>query len=309
MGGISSHPPLDRRLGALLRRQHGVVSKRQLRSLGFSDDTVDARVAKGVLVRVGWGVFAAGHAGLSERGRWMAAVLTCGDGAVLSHRSAAALWGLWKASALIDVTVPRSSGRASRGKLIVHRSRCLPYSDVTRRHGIPVTKPPRTLLDLAEVVDRRRLERALDDADRLGLCTESQLRAAVERHPGRVGAARLAEVLDAHDLGSTATANEFEELFLSICDAAGFPRPEVNRRLPPFKPDFMWRAHWLIVETDGYATHRTRGAFESDHERDTELGTSGWLVLRFTWRQLTERPDWVTRKVREGLSERRAARS
>ncbi len=111
-------------------------------------------------------------------------------------------------------------------------------------------------------------------------------------------------MLDAHDLGSTATANDFEELFLSICDAAGFPRPESNRNVAPFRPDFTWRDRWLIVETDGYAAHRTRSVFESDHERDTELGTTGWLVLRFTWRQLNERPEWVTQKVREGLTRR-----
>jgi len=125
----------------------------------------------------------------------------------------------------------------------VHWSVGLLRADVTAKEGIPVTKPARTLVDLAEVGDRRTLERATDEVDRRGLATESQLRAAVARHPGRIGASQLAAVLDQHALGTTATANDFEELFLEVCDEHGFPRPECQVPLLDYRPDFVWREH------------------------------------------------------------------
>lgn len=281
-----------------MEHQHGVVARRQLRELGLGDDAIDARCRSGALVRVVRGVYAAGHGRLTDRGRWMAAVLSCGEGAVLSHRAAAVLWGIWERSpATIDVTVPRG-GRRGRPGLVVHRSGRRGEGQVARRQGIPVTSSVRTLIDIAEVVERRVLERALDAAQRLRLCSERDLRAGIERNPGRVGAARIAAVLDEHQLGSTATANDFEEAFLGLCDSHGIDRPEVNARVGRYRADFLWREPRLIVETDGYATHGTRGAFESDRERDIELGDAGWRVRRFTWRQLVERPGWVASRVR-----------
>jgi hypothetical protein len=246
-------------------------------------------------------VYAAGHDRLTQYGLWMASVLASGNDAVLSHRSAAALWGLFPAATLVEVTVPRT-GRTSRGTLLIHRSARLPSADVTKRHGIPVTRPARTLLDLAEVVCRRELERALDEAERLRLGTERLLRSAIERHPGRIGGARLYAALREHPLGSTATANPLEEAFLSVCDGHGIARPEVNVALLRYRVDFLWRAHGLIVETDGHETHGTRTAFERDRARDAELTTAGWRVLRFTWRQVDREPEWVAAKVRQALS-------
>ena len=148
-------------------------------------------------------------------------------------------------------------------------------------------------------MDRRRLERTIDEAQRLGLCEERQLRAAVERNPGRIGGGRLAVLLDEHAAGSTATANDFEELFLALCRERHLPPPEVNAWVGPYKPDFLWRSQRVIVETDGRGTHGTRRAFESDRSRGVELTSDGWRVLRFTWRQLTGHPEWVARKVGE----------
>lgn len=303
VGGYRSHPRSNEPLRALFESQHGVVTRRQLRALGLSDDAIDGRVRKGSLARVGRGVFAAGHGALTDRGRWMTAVLGCVDGTQLSHRSAAALWGMVeRASPIVDVTALRTARGGRRGNVIVHRSGALGPAETTRRHGIPVTRPTRTALDLAEVVDRRALERALDAAQRLGLCSERQLRDAVRRNPGRLGATRLAAVLDEHALGSTATANDFEEAFLALCDEHGIERPEVNvPLLGRYRADFLWRTQSLVVETDGYATHTTHRAFESDHERDIELRDAGWEVRRFTWRQLVQRPGWVAGKVREVL--------
>lgn len=232
----------------------------------------------------------------------MAAVLASGTGAVLSHHSAAALWALLPGVPHIHVTAP--TDRRDRPGVTVHRSTQLPSSEFTRRHGIPVTRPPRALLDLAEMVPRRRLERALDAAERLRLCTHRELRAVIARHPGRSGGVRLAQVLDEHDLGSTATENDFEELFLAICDAYDLPRPRCQVPLLGYRVDFLWEAERVVVETDGRATHTTVGAFETDHERDNELGSAGWKVRRFTWRQLDERPAWVADIVSTALAGR-----
>jgi len=301
MGGFPGQPPTREPLRALLESQHGVVARRQLRAVGLGDDAIDSRCRSGSLVRVARGVYAAGHGRLTDRGRWTAAVLSCGDGAVLSHRAAAVLWGIWGHSpAVIDVTVPRG-GRESRPGIALHRSGRLGDGQVARSHGIPVTSPTRTLVDVAEVVERRVLERALDEVQRLRLCSERELRAGVERNPGRAGAARIAVVLAEHELGSTATVNEFEEAFLALCDGHGIERPEVNVPLGRYRVDFLWREPRLIVETDGYATHGTRRAFESDHERDVELGDGGWRVRRFTWRQLVGKPEWVASKVRAAV--------
>jgi very-short-patch-repair endonuclease len=303
MDGLHSEPPPERRLGAVLGRQHGVVSRRQLRALGLSEDTVDARVRKGVLLRVERGVYSAGHVRLSDEGRLMAAVLARGAGAVLSHRSAGALWGIWRSgSPVVDVTVARPGGPASRGMVIVHRCAALDPADVTRKRGIPVTRPARTLLDLAEVVPTRALEQALDDAERLGLCSEKQLHRVIARSPGRIGGSRLGFVLADHAAGTTATVNDFEELFFALCREHGIPDPLVNTRLGPYRPDFIWHEARVIVETDGRATHGTRRAFEEDRARDAELTTAGWRVLRFTWRQLEQKRAWVANMVLKLLS-------
>ncbi len=151
-------------------------------------------------------------------------------------------------------------------------------------------------------MERRALERALDEGERLRLCTERQTRAAIERNPGRIGGVRLRAVLDEHDLGSTATANDFEELFLSVCDQHGLPRPQCQVPVLDYRVDFLWREQRVIVETDGRASHTTRRAFESDHTRDNELASAGWAVRRFTWLGLVQRPAWVAAKVREALA-------
>jgi very-short-patch-repair endonuclease len=180
----------------------------------------------------------------------------------------------------------------------VHRSSTLESDDTTRKRAIPVTRPARTIIDCAEGCDRRGLERLIDAGQRLGLCAERELHRAAERHVGRVGASRVRRLLGKHQAGSTATANDFEELFLAICDAHCIPRPQVNRRLGSITPDFRWPEQRVIVETDGWATHgRQRRVFESDRERDVNLTVEGWRVLRFTWRQLTERPAWVAAQV------------
>jgi len=263
----------DARLARLAARQYGVVSIAQLYELGFDRYAVRRRVEGGRLHRLHRGVYAVGHTIVNGSGRWLAAVLACGDGAVLSHRSAAALWGMRpNAAAQIDVIVPHTSGVRSNGRIVVHRSR-RPIEALVR-DGIPVTTAGRTLADLATALPRRQLEKACEMAEAL------QLNVVIDAdHPG---AKRLAEI--DHDLTHT-TRSPLEDEFLELCDRHDIPRPRVNTVVEGIEVDFCWHEERLIVETDG-RQHLTRPAFESDRERDALLTSLGWRVMRFTRRQV-----------------------
>jgi very-short-patch-repair endonuclease len=300
----------------LAARQHGVVAVDQLRALGLTWDWVDARCRQGWLHRVHRGVYAVGRPALSMEGWWMAAVLACGPGAVLSHRSAGQLWGLVAgpetghrgrhgrsrgAPGAVDVTVPSKSGRKPRTGLTIHRSITLRSDEVTERDAIPVTTPARTLLDLAAVLSRRKLERAVDEAERLGLCGPAELRAIAQRHRGRPGAGPLNALLRTHAIGSTVTRSELEERFLALCRSRRLPQPAVNVPLHGYIVDFLWPPARLIAEVDGRATHGTSRAFQRDRDRDTRLTAHGYRTLRFTWWDVTRRPAVVGDRVRRTL--------
>src|SRR4051794_2633600 len=281
----NSATPDDRRLADLVGRQHGVVSVGQLRELGFDRYAVKRRVASGRLHRLHRGVYSVGHTIVDWRGRYLAAVLACGDGAVLSHRSAAALWGIRPtAAARVDVTVSHTSGVRSTTRIAVHRSR-RPFERVVR-DGVPVTTPGRTLADLATALPHRDLEKACEAAEALLL--------HVEIDPDHPGAKRLREAMD-HDL-TTTTRSGLEDDFLVLCDRYEIPRPRVNTIVEGFLVDFCWPDERLIVETDG-RRHRTRAAFERDRARDALLTAVGWRVMRFTTRQVRGDPATVAARV------------
>jgi very-short-patch-repair endonuclease len=236
----------------------------------------------------------------------MAAVLACGDGTVLSHQCAGELWKIRQsrgaASKAIEVAIPRPRGARSRAGLIVHRLPTLRAGETARRDGIPVTSPARTILDLASQVPRRQLERAVDEAERLKLCTEDDLDEMVQAHFGRAGAGALAALIREHRAGSTATRNKFEERFLALCRSRHLPQPEVNVPLLDYVVDFLWPQARLVVELDGRETHGTRRAFQADRDRDGRLAVAGYRVLRFTWWDVTRRPAVVADRVRRMLS-------
>jgi very-short-patch-repair endonuclease/predicted transcriptional regulator of viral defense system len=288
-------------IARVAERQHTVVSLTELKALGLGKAAAAKRAASGRLRRIHRGVYAVGHGRLTREGHWMAAVLACGPKAVLSHRSAAALWGLRSDNrAKTDVSVPSRSAR-SRPGIDVHRSMTLAPSDCTTHDGIPCTTVARTLLDLAEVLNRRGLERAIERAEVLRLFDLRAVQDVLARANGRRGAAVLRAVLAR--LGEPAlTEHELEERFLGLCRIARLPTPEVNAWLdidddPAVKADFLWRRERVIVETDGYETHGTRQAFERDRLRDQRLKRAGYEPLRFTWRQVAERPGWVSETV------------
>ena len=167
-----------------------------------------------------------------------------------------------------------------------------------------MTTPARTILDLAAFLPRRQLERAIDEAERLNICTEDDLDEIVSAHFGRAGAGALRAVLDDHRAGSTATRNEFEERFLALCRRHRLPQPDVNVPLLDYVVDFLWPQARLVVELDGRATHGTRRAFQADRDRDGRLAVAGYRVLRFTWFDVTRRPAVVADRVRRMLATR-----
>jgi hypothetical protein len=253
--------------------------------MGFGDRAIARRVASGRLHRLYRGVYAVGHTIVPPRGRWLAAVLACGDGAVLSHRSAAALWGMRAtAAARVDVTLPHTSGVRSSARIVIHRPRRPVEAGI--KDGIPVTTPGRTLADLATALPRRDLEKACEAAEALLL--------HVEIDPDHPGARRLEEGMD-HDL-TTTTRSGLEDEFLVLCDRYEIPRPLVNTIVEGFLVDFCWPDERLIVETDG-RTHLTRAAFERDRARDALLTAGHWRVMRFTTRQVRGDPVTVAARV------------
>jgi hypothetical protein len=281
-----SNTPLERAVAELAERQWGVASLAQLRGLGLGERAVQQRAQAGRLRRVHRGVYAVGHAPLRREGRWLAAVLACGEGAVLSHVSAAAHWGLLHSDAtLMDVTTPAS--RRGGPKIRLHRSRSLTACDTTRHQGIPITTVPRTLLDLAATIPAHRLERALAQAERLRLYDHRAIEDVIATANGHRGRTLLAQAT-AQD--PKFTRSELEAWFLNLVREIDLPEPLVNFTLtapdhPRLEVDFCWPSQRLIVELDGWDTHHTRAAFEQDRRRDAALQAVGWRVLRFTWRE------------------------
>lgn len=292
---------VEQQINRLLTRQFGQVSRRQLLELGLGAEAIRHRVSTGRLSRVRRGVYGVSGAPPTREGRWMAAVLACGDDAVLSHLSAAALWRLTERDpAVIDTSLPGRSRRLHEG-LRVHRPRHLDPEDCTRRTGIPVTTVARTLIDLAEVVGSRSLERLLDEAEYLGLLDQRELAEALERNHTRSGAARLRATLGRHEPGTTRTRSPLEEAFLRLTRKAELPAPEVNEPLGPYKIDFLWRAQRVAVETDGRRSHDRSAQRERDSARDAWLTANGYRPLRFTWQQVNQRPEEVLAALRTAL--------
>jgi hypothetical protein len=298
--------PGDRAIAALAGRQHGVIARRQLLELGIGRDAIGYRVRHGRLHPIHRGVYAVGHPVLSREATWLAAVLAAGEGAVLSHRSAAALWGIrYTDTPWIDVSAPHQ--HRSRGNMAIHHV-VLPSDEVTSRNRIPVTTPPRTLLDLAAVLTPTQLERAINEAEVRRLGDPLPLAALVARYPRRRGVPAVRRLLEAHQVGRHITRSELEIRFLAVLDAHGLVRPQTNAmvHLPgtSHEVDCLWPAQKVTVELDSYDIHTTRAAFERDRARDRALQAAGYAVLRLTWRQLHREADAIARQLAPLLDRR-----
>jgi very-short-patch-repair endonuclease len=264
----------------LAGRQHGVVARRQLLGLGFNAREIEHRVARGRLHPVMRGVYAVGRPQLTREGRWMAAVLACGGGAVLSHRSAAALWGIGtERHGRIDVSVCRTT-RLRRPGVHVRARRTLDQADLGCRDGIPVTGIVVTLIDLATELGSLGVERAVNEADKLDHVDPETLRRALDGHAGEPGVRPLRSILDARTF--RLSDSDLEILFRPIARAAGLPQPLTKQVVNGFEVDFFFPDLRLVIETDGLRYHRTAAAQARDALRDRTHSIAGMTPLRFT---------------------------
>jgi very-short-patch-repair endonuclease len=257
---------------ALARRQHGIVTVAQLLEAEFTRSAVSHRVRRCWLVAVFRGVYQVGPV-RAPRGLEMAAVLATGG--VLSHHSAAAVWGIRPHDGDVHVSV---SGRDQRPRpgLRIHRSLSL---NAAVQDGLPLTTPTRTIHDLAACLPQHELDRAVEQAQILHLATRDEIAAELPRRGRRALQAALADE-------PRVTRSEAERRLLALIKAARLPRPDTNVRVEGYEVDLFWADQRLVVEIDGYAYHGTRQAFERDRARDAALQAAGYRVVRLTWRQI-----------------------
>jgi Transcriptional regulator, AbiEi antitoxin/Protein of unknown function (DUF559) len=284
-----------RRVAELAARQHGNVTLAQILAIGLSTGEIRERYEQGWLMRRHTGVYAVGHVPRTRESRWLAGVLALGEGAVLSHVAAGAHWRMLPGAAVTEVIVPTTAGHPKRDGIVVHRQR-LPAAHVTVHRGIPVTTPIRTILDLAAVLSLGALARAFEQAQVLHQLPPAPLAAEVISRPRHRGNAKLRRIL----LGAVDPADVrsvLELRFLRMCAAYGIPRPQVNVRIGAWTPDFLWLDKSLVVETDGYDFHRTAAARRRDAAKDEFLRDEGFVVVRLTWADVTERPSETAARV------------
>jgi predicted transcriptional regulator of viral defense system len=292
---------LDRLIGSLAARQHGVIALWQLLSIGLSARAVRDRVAAGRLHRIHRGVYAVGRPDVTIKGKWMAAVLACGEEAHLSHRSAATLHGLLNARAgRVHVTVPRRTTVARAG-ISVHRCTCLVPEDRTEVDGIACTSVPATLLGVAATAPRNVLDSACNRAEMEGVLDMRAVEKLLERRASYPGATRLRTALQVDGLGLDRTRSSLERRFLLLAQRMGLPAPEINVWMPipgeEMQCDFVWRRERVVVEVDAWETHGTRRAFRNDRRRDRLLRAHGWDPVRVTGYDIESDPDGVIQEV------------
>lgn len=287
------------RVARLAERQWGVVGRIQLLKLGVSASSISRWLANGLLHPVHRGVYAVGHGSLGIKGRLAAGLLFAGPGARLSHQTAAWWWGLLQSEPRrIHVSAP--GARRSLAEVCVHHPREL---ERTTHRKLPVTPVVRTLLDIAGTLPYADLRRALAEADYKRLLDARAVDLGLGR--GRSGSAALRRALASHMPQLAHTLSVLEERFLALCEAFGITLPEVNVVVGGWMVDALWRGERLIVELDGHVAHDSASAIERDRRRELSLRRSGYLVLRYTWEQVTEDAERVAADLQSALIERR----
>ena len=286
----------SKRAWELAGRQHGVVARRQLLALGFSKSAIEHRVERGRLYVVAHGVYAVGWPSLTRERRWMAAVLACGGGAALSHRSAAALWAIGtEKPGVIDVSVRRRC-ELRRPGLRVRGRPSLSAKDIVIRDAIPVTAPVPTLVDLASELRPLAIERAVNEADKRDLIDPEALRSALDDYAGERGVKILRKILDKRTF--RLSDSNLEILFRPIAAAAGLPPPLTKQVVNGFEIDFFFPALGLVIETDGLRYHRTPSTQTRDARRDRAHTLAGMTPLRFTHYEIKHEPSRVQAELR-----------
>ena len=288
-------------IAALAAGQHGHVTRGQLRSLGLGAGAIKHRLRTRRLIAVYAGVYAVGHRPTHPVARAAAAVLACGPGAVLSHGSAASLWGIAKHWSLpYEVSAPRERRRQG---ITTHRVARLVRAEIRMHLGVRVTSPARMLLDIAPRLTDAELTRAVNDLRLAGHLKPSQLTAVLARATTHTAAARLRGI--AHDAAPAPTRSTFEDEFRCFAQRFGLPRPEINARVAGREVDALFRAERVIVELDGYRFHRGRESFERDRERDAASLEQGYATVRITWQRLSAASVQEARRLERILRARR----
>lgn len=284
----------DALIRELAATQHRVVTHGQLRALGLGPDSIRHRLKTGRLHPVHRGVYAVAHPALEREGRWLAAVLACGDEALLSHRSAAVLWGLVRSSTEHDVEVVMPDAvLRGRPDIHVHRRADLGAEHRCEVNGVPVTDPISTLVDLASCAPEWQVEQAINAADRLDLVDPETLRATVPGLAPRPGKACIRRLTGCDTLTDTG----LERKFLAIVRAANLPSPRTQAMVSGYRVDFFWPDLGLVVEADGWRYHRTSGEQAVDQRRDQAHARGGLTTLRFSEDQIRYEPRAVQRTL------------
>lgn len=307
-GAAHGTPGRDKPLAETATRQSGVISLDQLAEAGVSPRSASRRNEKGSLHRIHRGVYVVGHRSVSRAARLRAALLACGEGAVVSHGTAAALWGLWDEwPGLIDVTVPVEAGRKI-DEVRCRRCRYPLAEEITERNGVACTTPARVFVDLAGTCPLTTVRRTVERAAVLKLLDLEAAYRAVHFAKGRRGLRKLTAVLDAWNTPDGKTQDvrsDFEALVLPRLVSMGLPRPLCNETLQlegeRLMVDFLWSRQKVVVETDGAATHQTPVAFQRDRHRDQLLIAAGYRVPRVTWDQMKSELDQVVARVARTL--------
>ena len=304
---VSGSREVDRKIAMLAAAQEGVVTSAQLAACGLGERGTRHRVTRGRLHRLFPGVYAVGHPIVSTDGRRIAAVLACGNGAVLSRRSAASAWGILGTDGRrFDVVAPgRSGGRVSDEAAIdLRRTRRLPDQDITVLRGIPITTVGRTLLDLSGFAGARPVQRAVHEAEVMGLLDVDAVLATIERNPGRRGTRMLRTALGVS--APDPDNREFANRFFALCLDYGLPAPRlgvhVNGGDRLYEVDALFESERLIVELDGGRVHRTARNFQTDRRRDSILAARNYQTLRYTWHRLCDEPAAIARELRRVLA-------
>jgi hypothetical protein len=272
-------------VAALATEQGGPVSHAQLLKLGFGEGAIRHWLASGRLHCYLRGVYLLGHEAITSKGRLVAALLACGENAVVSHLSAAWCWGFVKRRPKhVDITVPGRSRKGQEG-IELHLVRSLDERDVTQIKGVPITTPERTLLDIAEVLPRHQLRLAIDEADRKNRFHSEKVYELLERSPGRRGQKPLRFLLGNFET-EPLLRSEIELLFNELCEEYDLEKPITNTKVNGHEVDAYWPRHNLIVEVDSRKHHLNGRAFEEDRRRDADHLVAGSRVMRVTYRQL-----------------------
>ena len=294
---------VDKAIAALARKQHGYITRGQLLDLGLGPDAIKYRVSAASLLPVYAGVYAVGHLPFAPEARAHAAVLACGDGAVLSHSSAASLWKYAKHWSMRYEVIAKSDRR--RQGIRVHRATTLTRRDTTRQLGVPVTSPARTVFDMTpRLRTDKALRRFVNDARLTRTLQLSDLGELLARHPRRAATKRLLPFVEAP---TGMTRSELEDMFVAFARRYGLPEPTINGRMGRTEPDILFPEERVIVEIDSWRFHSDREAFEGDRDRDAERLAAGLATVRVTEERLTAMPAREAERLHAILRARRRA--